>query len=303
MLKDKVLLITGAGRGIGRIAALDAARAGAAIVVNDPGVDRRGDTAGCDEGPAQDVAAEIVAAGGRAIADTGSVTSWVDAQAMVARAVTAFGRMDGVVNNAGILRDGLFHKMPVEDFLSVVSVHLIGSFHVARAAAPLFREQGSGAFVHMTSTSGLIGNVGQANYAAAKAGIIGLSKSIALDMARFSVRSNCIAPFAWSRLTDTIPVRDAASEARVRRMQAMKPEQVAPLIVALMSDQAADISGQVFIVRGNEIFLSSQMRPVRGLHADGGWTPETIRSRALPALRSSMAPLETSPEIFCWDPV
>jgi len=195
MLNGKVILITGAGRGIGRTTAIEAARAGAAVVVNDPGADSRGESGTGDGGPAHDVVTEIVAAGGRAVADTGSVTSREDAQAMVARALESFGRLDGVVNNAGNLRDGLFHKMSVEDFLSVVSVHLIGSFHVARAAAPLFREQGSGAYVHMTSTSGLIGNLGQANYSAAKAGIVGLSKSIALDMERFSVRSNCVAPF------------------------------------------------------------------------------------------------------------
>lgn len=204
MMDGKVALVTGAGRGVGRGIALAMAQAGAAVVVNDLGVSLAGE--GNDEGsPAEQVAAEIVAAGGRAIANHDSVADWEGACAMIKAAVENFGRIDAVVNNAGNLRDMYFHKMGPDDFDAVIAVHLKGSFNTSRAAAPFFKEQGSGAYVHMTSTSGLIGNFGQANYAAAKLGIVGLSKSIALDMQRFGVRSNAIAPFAWTRMIDSIP--------------------------------------------------------------------------------------------------
>src|SRR5262249_20769082 len=160
---------------------------------------------GGDAGPAAEVVAEIAAAGGRACANVASVADPAGAASIVADALAAFGRIDAVVNNAGVSRDGMFPKMSAADWQAVPGLHPGGSFHRARAAALHFREQGSGAFVHMTSTSALIGNVGQANYAAAKMGIVGLSNSIALDMQRFGVRSNCIAPFAWSRMTASIP--------------------------------------------------------------------------------------------------
>ena len=163
-------------------------------MVNDVGASLGGE--GGSAGPAQQVAAEIRAAGGAAVANTDSVADAAAAQRIVNAALDAFGRVDCVVNNAGILRDRFFHKMSVDEFDAVVKVHLYGSYFVSRAAAPHFKEQGSGAFVHMTSTSGLIGNLGQANYSAAKLGIVALSKSIALDMRKFNVRSNCIAPFA-----------------------------------------------------------------------------------------------------------
>ena len=139
---------------------------------------------------------------------------------MVEQALDCFGGIDIVVNNAGILRDAIFHKMTEADWDVVVNVHLKGSFNVARAAAGHFRTQESGCYVHMTSTSGLIGNLGQANYSAAKLGIVGLSKSIALDMSRFNVRSNCIAPFAWSRLIGSIPINDDIQRARVGEAEA-----------------------------------------------------------------------------------
>ncbi len=170
-----------------------------------------------------------------------------------------FGRLDGVVNNAGILRDMIFHRMSVEAFESVIKVHLMGSFYVAHAAARLFREQESGSFVHFTSTSGLVGNFGQANYAAAKLGIVGLSKSIALDMQRFNVRSNCVSPFAWSRLIGTIPTETEAEKARVAKIQQMGPEKIAPIVAYLLSDASKDVTGQIFAVRMNEIFLMGQI--------------------------------------------
>ena len=301
LLAGKVALVTGAGGGIGREIATAMARAGAKVVVNDIGASVTG--TGGDETPGRQTVQLIEQAGGQAVLDTHSVAEWESAQAIVAAALDAFGRIDIVVNNAGILRDVIFHKMSPEDWLSVIGVHLNGSFFVSRAAAPHFREQGSGVFIHMTSTSGLIGNVGQANYAAAKLGIAALSKSIALDMARFGVRSNCISPFAWSRMIGSIPTDTPEQKARVARLQQMTPDKIAPMAVFLASDAARDVTGQIFAVRNNEIFLMSQSRPLRSVHRDGGWTAETIADHALPALRASLYPLERSADVFSWDPV
>ena len=301
MLTGKVALVTGGGRGVGRGIALALAGAGAAVVVNDLGVSLTGD--GGDASPAQQVADEIVAAGGRAIADGHSVASWDGAQAMVAAAIDAFGRLDAVVNNAGNLRDGLFHRMSEEDFDAVVAVHLKGSFNVSRAAAPCFKAQASGAYVHMTSTSGLIGNFGQANYAAAKLGIVGLSKSIALDMSRFNVRSNAVAPFAWTRMIDSIPTDTPEQQRRVEGLKKLVPERIAPFVVALVSDEGARVSGQVFGVRNNEIFLFSQPRPLRSAHTAEGWSPEDVAARVFPMFEKDFYPLDRSGDIFTWDPV
>ncbi|MBV8408780.1 MAG: SDR family NAD(P)-dependent oxidoreductase, partial [Alphaproteobacteria bacterium] len=202
MLKDKVVLVTGAGGGIGREMALLAAKEGASVVVNDLGGAVDGEGAGSAT-PAQKVCDEIKAAGGRAVPNGDSVTDPAGAERMVKAAVENFGKIDGVINNAGILRDRIFHRMSHVDWKMVIDVHLNGAFNVSRATANYFKEQKSGAFVHFTSTSGLVGNFGQANYSAAKMGIIGLSRSIALDMAAFNVRSNCISPFAWTRMIGT----------------------------------------------------------------------------------------------------
>ncbi|MDP3897830.1 MAG: SDR family oxidoreductase, partial [Mesorhizobium sp.] len=291
MLEDKVALITGAGRGIGREMALMMARHGAKIVVNDPGVSLEGKDE--TDGPANEVVRDIKAAGGEAVADYGSVSESASAKAMVNRAVDTFGKIDIVVNNAGILRDVIFHKMTDEDFDSVIKVHLYGSFNVSRAAAEHFRKQESGTFVHMTSTSGLVGNPGQANYSAAKMGIIGLSKSIALDMKRFNVRSNCISPFAWSRMVGSIP-NTPDQEERLKGLKMLTPDKIAPVAVFLASDDAADVNGQIFAVRGNEVFLMSQPRPLRSVHRSEGWTPETLRDHLLPTLRPSFIALDMS---------
>jgi len=301
MLAGKVILVTGAGRGIGRDFAHAMAAAGAAVVVNDLGVSTDGATR---EGtPAEQVVEEIRAAGGHAVANHGSVASWEDAQAMVRQAIDAFGQLDGVVNNAGILRDKIFHKMTVEEWRLVVDVHLNGAFYVSRAAADHFRERETGAFVHMTSASGLVGNFGQANYSAAKLGICALSKSIALDMERFGGRSNCIAPFAWTRMTSTIPARNEQEIARVRRLQQMTPDKIAPMAVYLLSDSAKDVNAQVFGVRNNEIFLMNQPRPIRSVHRGEGWTAETIAEHAIPALRQSFMDMSRSPNVWSWDPI
>ena len=210
LLEGKVALVTGGGRGIGRAIALGLAQAGAKVVVNDLGA-RSTATAPTPSSRRSRSCAQIEAAGGQAVVDGGSVADWNAAHKMVAAAVDTFGRIDIVVNNAGILRDVMFHRMSEADFDAVVAVHLKGSFNVSRAAAPHFKGQGSGCYVHMTSTSGLIGNFGQANYSAAKLGIAALSKSIALDMQKFGVRSNAVAPFAWTPDDRFDPGRDDPS--------------------------------------------------------------------------------------------
>ena len=301
LLKDKAVVVTGAGGGIGRDFALAMAAAGACVVVNDIGASVRGE--GSDAGPAQKVVDEIRKAGGRAVASAESVAEWPSAQRIVECCADSFGRVDAVVNNAGILRDRFFFNMSIDEWRAVIDVHLNGSFYVARAAAPHFKSQQSGAYVHMTSTSGLVGNLGQANYSAAKLGIVGLSKSIALDMAKYGVRSNCIAPFAWSRMIGSIPTETDDQKARVEKLKGMETAKIAPLAVYLLSGEAKDVTGQVFAVRANEIFLMSQNRPLRSVHRAEGWTPETVASHAIPALRASFYPLERSQDVFSWDPL
>jgi NAD(P)-dependent dehydrogenase (short-subunit alcohol dehydrogenase family) len=301
MLEGKVVLVTGAGGGIGRDFALAMAAAGAKVVVNDLGTSVKGE--GASSGPAQQVVEQIRAAGGVAVANTDSVADWTAANRIVQAALDSFGRIDAVVNNAGILRDRFFFNMSVEEWRAVIDVHLNGSFYVARAAAPHFKAQESGAYVHITSTSGLVGNLGQANYAAAKLGVVGLSKSIALDMAKYRVRSNCIAPFAWSRMIGSIPTETPDQQARVEKLKSMQTAKIAPLAVYLASAAAREVSGQIFGVRANEIFLFSQNRPLRSVHRDGGWTPETVGSQAMPALRAHFYPLERSQDVFSWDPL
>jgi len=301
LLADKVIIVTGAGRGIGREISLLCAAEGAKVVVNDPGV--ASDGAGASAAPAEEVVEEIKTRGGIAVANFESVAEAIPASRIVKAATDHFGKLDGVVNNAGILRDMIFHKMSIEAFEAVIKVHLMGSFYVAHAAARLFREQESGSFVHFTSTSGLIGNYGQANYAAAKLGIVGLSKSIALDMERFNVRSNCVSPFAWSRMIGTIPTETEAEKERVERLKQMGPEKIAPVVAYLLSDESRDVTGQIFAVRMNEIFLMGQSRPLRSVHRGEGWTPQTVAEHAMPALRPSFYKLDRSADIFSWDAI
>ena len=299
-VKDKVVLVTGAGGGIGRDFALALGREGAKVVVNDIGASVQGE--GRDRSRAQAVVDEIAAAGGTAVANGDSVADWDAANRMVTQAVDTYGRIDCVINNAGILRDRFFFNMSVDEWKSVIDVHLNGAFYVSRAAAPHFKNQQSGSYVHMVSTSGLIGNFGQANYSAAKLGLVALSKSIAMDMAKFKVRSNCISPFAWSRMIGAIPTETEEQKARVERLKKMETAKIAPLAVYLASDAAADVTGQVFAVRANEIFLMGQSRPIRSMHTAQGWTPQTVAERAIPAMRPSFYKLDRSQDVFDWDP-
>jgi NAD(P)-dependent dehydrogenase (short-subunit alcohol dehydrogenase family) len=301
ILEGRVVAVTGAGRGIGREIALLCAQEGAAVIVNDFGGSTEGE--GSDATPAQEVVKEITDAGGKAYVNAASVADAAGAASIIEDAVKQFGRIDAVVNNAGILRDRIFHKLSEEDWRAVIDTHLHGAFLVSKAAAPYFKEQGSGSFVQFTSTSGLIGNFGQANYSAAKMGIVGLSNSIALDMGRFGVRSNCIAPFAWSRMIATVPTETEAERVRIERLKSMTPAKIAPLVAFLASDLSKDVTGEVFSVRKNEIFLYSKMRPIRSVHRSEGWTPETIATDMLPALKPSLHPLERSADVFGWDPV
>ena len=301
VVAGKIAIVTGAGRGIGRGIATLLAKQGARVVVCDIGASLQGE--GRDTGPAQETVNAIKKAGGEAIASTLSITEPKNAEAIVKMAIETFGRIDILVNNAGILRDVIFHKMSWSDWSDVIAVHLNGSFNMSRAVAPLFREQNSGAFVHMTSTSGLVGNFGQANYMAAKLGIMGLSRGIALDMARFNVRSNCIAPFAFTRMIESIPAQSEQDKRRIEAFQRMTPEKIAPLAVYLCSDAASAITGQILSVRNNEIYLFNQPRPVKTIHRAGGWTPEQIAAELNPAFASLFTPLERSEDVFNWDPI
>jgi NAD(P)-dependent dehydrogenase (short-subunit alcohol dehydrogenase family) len=296
IVEGKVVIVTGAGSGIGRDFALAFAKHGAQVIVND--IAKTGDGYA-----AELVAEEIKAAGGVAESVIESVAEEGSAHRIVQSALDQFGRLDGVINNAGIARDRMFFNMSVEEWRSVVDVHLNGSFYISRAAAPHFKKQNAGAYVHMTSTSGLIGNVGQANYAAAKMGIVGLSKSLALDMARFNVRSNCIAPWAWTAMTAVIPADSPENVARIERLKKMESSKIPPLAIYLASDEAKAVSGQIFGVRANEIYLFSQPRLLRTVHRADGWTPEAIAQHAIPALKSDFYENVPSMAVTPWDPI
>jgi len=301
MLDGKVAVVTGAGRGIGRATALCLAANGAKVVVCDIGAAVTGE--GHDVGPAQQVVAEIAQkhGQGRAIANTDSVAEWENAQKIVQTAVDTFGRIDMVVNNAGILRDRIFHYMTPEEWDAVIKVHLYGAFYVSRAAVTHFRKQESGCYVHITSTSGLIGSVGQVNYGAAKLGIAGLSRNIAMDGQRYNIRSNCIGPHAFSRMIETVPGQ--TEEQLKARAEKTRPDHIAQLVAFLGTDAASGVSGQIFGVRGNEVYLYNQPRPIRIMARPDGWNPERLAEQWLPAVKGSFTPLERTRDVYPWEPV
>ncbi len=284
-LRDKVAVVTGAGRGIGRGIALLLAEEGAAVVVNDLGGDISGE--GQSGVPAQEVAADIRSRGGRAIANTENVASFSAAAQLINSAVTEFGRIDILVNNAGILRDRMVFNLSEAEWDSVVAVNLKGAFNCTRHAAVHMREQKSGRIISMSSTSGLYGNSGQANYAAAKDGVAGLTRVVSRDLGKYGITVNAIAPAASTRLTVAIPQH--ARQIRLERgISAPSPaagdlpqprtdaEDVAPFVAYLATDAAADINGQIFLVKGGLISLLNYPAPKRTITKPERWTPEEI---------------------------
>ena len=297
VLEGQTVLVTGGGNGIGRDCALIAAREGANVLVNDLGSSLTGDDTG-DAGPAEAVARQIRAEGGNAIANADSVTDYAAVQAMVDQALDHFGGLHAVINPAGIVRDRMFHKMGEDDWDSVIDVHLRGTFNVCRATINHFRAQQYGAYVLFSSTSGLFGNVGQSNYGAAKMGIVGLSRIIAMEGDACNVRSNVIAPAAWTRMTQAIPVKDERGAEMMKLLaEKMRPDQPARLAVALAAPSAG-ISGQIFGAKGDEITLYSQPRPIAQVDRAEGWTPATIIADALPAMASDFTAVWDKPSFL-----
>lgn len=287
MLQGKVIAVTGGGRGIGRAIAMACAREGACVVVNDPGVDQDG--SGADSRCARDTVAEIVAEGGVAYANYSDITQPAGALSVIEDCLVHFKHIDGVINAAGFLRDALWHNMTRGEWDAVIEVHLGGAYNISRAATPHFREQKSGAFVHFTSAAGLIGNHGQANYSAAKLGVVGLSQSLALDMARYGVRSNAIAPIAYTRMVSHLAEEMAEEDEGFNLLKTMSPAKIAPLAVYLVSDAAARVTNQVFGVRDDEISLYSKPRPIRTVVNPDGWTPRSIADELIPEMRLDFA--------------
>ena len=293
VLEGKVAAITGAGRGIGRAVALLMAEEGARIVVNDPGAGPDG--VGFDQGPADQVVAEIVAQGGEAVPSYDSVASMAGGQRIVQTALDHFGRIDIVVNNAGILRDRMIFNMTEEEWDAVIAVHLKGHFTCTKPASVVMRQRRSGRIINFSSESGLHGNAGQANYGAAKAAIAGFTRVVARDLGRYGVTCNAIAPRAWTRLTATIPQgqpapaaagpgrRPQADAPRPDQLQQMAPDYVAPMVCYLASDDAWNINGQLFWVFGGNVALLQHPLPWRTAYKPGVWTLDEL-SEMVPRL-------------------
>ncbi len=284
MLEGRVAICTGSGRGVGAEVAKLMAAHGAKVVVNDPGVGGGGE--GGDQAPAQEIVDAIKSAGGEAVANFGSVTSYEDCLGMVQQARDEFGGLHIVFNPAGILRDRMFHKMSPDDFQAVIDVHLTGHFNVNRAAINLFRDQEYGRIIMCGSTSGLLGNIGQANYGSAKLGIAAMSRIVAMENKSKNITSNVICPSADTRMTRAVPTPKDPDAAAIReeRLRRSRADAIAPLCVFLASEDAGDVTGQIFHQRAAELSLYSQPRPLRMVHHQGGWTPELIRDVAMPSL-------------------
>lgn len=260
------IAITGAGRGIGRAVALECAAHGASVVVNDYGVSMDGKDP--DSAVANAVVEEIRAAGGTAVAVADTVTTMEGGQRIVQTALDSFGRIDGVVCVAGILRERMLFNMSEEEWDAVIETHLKGTFTVFRAAAPIFREQKSGTLIGFTSGA-FAGSIAQANYSAAKGGIVSLVRSAALGMYKYGVTANCIAPVARSRMSGQVPMG----------LQMGEPEDVAPMVAWLLGPAARHVTGQVYTVNGGHIAVWDQPHEVRAMDKDGRWTIEEITAR------------------------
>ncbi|MGB2693730.1 MAG: SDR family oxidoreductase [Dehalococcoidia bacterium] len=289
MLDGKVAIVTGGGRGIGRGVALAFGAAGAKVVVDDPGVNMDG--SGDDAGPADEVVNEIKANGGEATACYESVASMEGGDSLIRTALATYGRLDAVVTPHGILRDRMVFNMGEEEWDAVLQVHLKGTFALLKPAAALFRQQRSGRIITFTSGAGLAGNTGQANYSAAKGGIAGLTRTAALDLGKYGVTVNCIAPAALTRMTGG--VSDEARQKRQEQGLAKKdqtmtmlqdPDDIAPMVVYLASDDAWWINGHIFMVYGGTIGWYPIPEPTRKMETDGRWTPEGIAQQIQPAL-------------------
>jgi NAD(P)-dependent dehydrogenase (short-subunit alcohol dehydrogenase family) len=283
LFDGKVAIVTGAGRGIGRSHALLLASEGAAVVVNDLGGGSAGD--GSDATPAQQVVDEITAAGGRAVANYDSVSSWAGAEQMVSQAVDAFGGLDVLINNAGILRDKMSFNMEEAEWDQVVDVHLKGHFATSKFAASYWRlksketgEPVNGKIVNTASESGLYGNAGQANYAAAKAGIASMTIVMARELERIGVRVNAICPVARTRLTET--VAGDFMNPKEGEFDRFAPENVSAVVGWLASDLSAGVSGQVFQVMGGQVQLLRGWRPVSVANDDKPWTVDSIEANS-----------------------
>jgi NAD(P)-dependent dehydrogenase (short-subunit alcohol dehydrogenase family) len=292
MLEGKVAICTGAARGVGAEVAKLMAREGAKIVIVDPGVGGAGEGGG--EAPAQAMADEIKAEGGEAVANFGSVASFDDCLKMVQQARDVFGGIHIVFNAAGILRDKMFHNMFPEDWQAVIDVHLTGHFNINRAAIGPMREQNYGRLILVSSTSGLLGNIGQTNYGSAKLGVVALARIIAMENQSRGITANVIAPSADTRMTRSVPTpKDpAAAAAREERLRRSRADAIAPLCTFLASEQASYVNGQVFHQRAAELSLYGHMRPVRMVHHHGGWTPELIAEVGMPSLQSGFTSLD-----------
>jgi len=295
LFDGKVAIVTGAGRGIGRAEAVLLAAEGAQVVVNDLGGAATGE--GADTTPAQQVVDEIVAAGGEAVANYGSVSSWVDAEALIDQAVETFGGLDVVINNAGILRDGMSFNLTEEQWDIVIDVHLKGHFAVSHFAALYWRERTKLAdmpvnakIVNTASESGLYGNAGQANYAAAKAGIASMTIVMARELERYGVRINAICPVARTRLTESVAGDYMA--AKEGEFDRFAPENIAAVAGWLASDRSAGVTGQVVKVQGGVAQLVEGWRPVTEITDDKAWTIEGVdaQSDALFAGRATGVP-------------
>jgi len=271
-LQGKSIVITGSGRGIGRALAMLAAAEGAKVVVNDPGVSMDG--SGSDKSPADEVVDAIRSAGGTAVANYDSVASMQGGENIIKTCVDSFGRIDCLINVAGILRDRMIFNMSEQEWDDVIAVHLKGHFACTRAAVVLMRQQRYGRIINFSSISGLRGNAGQANYGAAKAGIAGFTRVVARDLGRYGVTCNAIAPMAITRMTAAVPQRPGGVVGG--DVQEMLPEHIAPMTLYLATDEAWNINGQIFHVAGGMVSLARTETPIATITKNGKWMLEEL---------------------------